>query len=382
MDKNASLEEEYRKVAAFKPLMESYKSQIADLETKATSRNKAYETAMFELEQTRTKLRITEEERAKDSEALELYQERVRELELSSHRPVASDQSKRQSSHGAESSSLGRGDEDEDLSNRLGGELDDALSGTTMTDLKLQIRKLNRELEDLRTNQLDSSRVLVLENLLDDANRMKARYEADYLASHREKLVLQNELEEIRSGKALGDGYVDAWYTSILLLTLLLPCRPEAAIALRQRLNETINELDNLKKDRTELEVQNNALSRDLTIAKSDCLSCSLSFALSLTQFDPVALVNRDQLDILASLRESVNDDKVALEEELARLQQQLREAAEKNRMQLEQINSLLLEKVNLQSEGIGQRERMLQRERDFGYVLTCHTKRLADRSN
>jgi protein HOOK3 len=103
---------------------------------------------------------------------------------------------------------------------------------------------------------------------------------------------------------------------------------------------------------------------------------------LSLTQFDPVALVNRDQLDILASLRESVNDDKVALEEELARLQQQLREAAEKNRMQLEQINSLLLEKVNLQSEGIGQRERMLQRERDFGYVLTCHTKRLADRSN
>ncbi len=73
VDKNVSLEEEYRKVAAFKPLMESYKSQIADLESKAASRNKAYETSLFELEQTRTKLRITEEERAKDSEALELY---------------------------------------------------------------------------------------------------------------------------------------------------------------------------------------------------------------------------------------------------------------------------------------------------------------------
>ena len=207
MDKNASLEEEYRKVAAFKPLMESYKSQIAELESKAASRNKVYETTLFELEQSRTKLRITQEERAKDSEALELYQERVRELELSSHRPIASDQTKRQSSHSTESGAPGQGGEDEDLSHRLGGELDDALTGTTMTDLKLQVRKLNRELEDLRTDQRDSSRVLVLENLLEDANRMKARYEADYLASHRETLVLQNELEEIRSGKALGDGY-------------------------------------------------------------------------------------------------------------------------------------------------------------------------------
>ncbi|KAH9001427.1 HOOK-domain-containing protein [Lactarius akahatsu] len=331
VDKNVSLEEEYRKVAAFKPLMDSYKNQIADLESKAATRSKAHETALFELEQTRTKLRITEEERAKDSEALELYQERVRELELSSHRPVALDQHKRQSSQGTETGVVVQGDEDEDMFKRLGGELDDALSGTTMTDLKLQVRKLKKELEDLRTNQLDSSRVLVLENLLDDANRMKARYEADYLASHREKLVLQSELEEIRSGKALGDG-------------------PEAAIALRQRLTETIDQLDKLNKEHAQLEVQYSTASKELTIVRSD-----------------LALVNRDQLDILSSLRESVNDDKVALEEEVNDLKQQLREASEKNKMQLEQINSLLLEKVNLQSEGIGQREKMLQRERDFG---------------
>jgi protein HOOK3 len=164
-------------------------------------------------------------------------------------------------------------------------------------------------------------------------------------------------------------------------LISLLPRSPEAAIALRQRLNETVNELDNLKRDHTELEVQNNALSRELTIVKSDCLSYPhpQPFASSLTLFDPVTLVNRDQLDILASLRESVNDDKLALEEEVARLQQQLKEAAEKNKMQLEQINSLLLEKVNFQSEGIGQREKMLQRERDFGCVSICRTKNLAD---
>lgn len=86
-----------------------------------------------------------------------------------------------------------------------------------------------------------------------------------------------------------------------------------------------------------------------------------------------MVLVNKDQVDILASLRESVNEDKVALEEDLARLQQQVKEAAERNKMQLEQINSLLLEKVNLQSDGINQREKMLQRERDFGCVPTFH---------
>ncbi|KAF8478425.1 hypothetical protein DFH94DRAFT_615903, partial [Russula ochroleuca] len=47
VDKNASLEEEYFNVAAFKPLIESHKSQIAELRGKAASRNKVYETDFF-----------------------------------------------------------------------------------------------------------------------------------------------------------------------------------------------------------------------------------------------------------------------------------------------------------------------------------------------
>lgn len=80
-----------------------------------------------------------------------------------------------------------------------------------------------------------------------------------------------------------------------------------------------------------------------------------------------MTLVNKDQVDILASLRDSVNEDKIGLEADLERLRKQNRELGEKNRMQLEQVNALLLEKVTLQSEGIGHREKMLQRERDFG---------------
>ncbi|KAJ6513784.1 HOOK protein-domain-containing protein [Mycena vitilis] len=344
VDKNAALEEEYRKVAAFKPLMESYKSQIAELETKHSARAQELDALRFDLGETKNKLKIAVAERARDAETLELYQERVRELELMSNRPVGSSKpaGRRSSVNGAtdeftEAELLGDeladadGDDHDHAEQGLGGELDDALTGTTMTDLKLQVRKLKRELEAIKKNEADASRVLVLENLLEDATRMKGRYENDYLAAHREKLVLQRDLEEIRSGKSMGDG-------------------AEAAIALRQRLNETVDELDALRKSHAELEVQFDTLSRELTIAKSD-----------------LTLVNKDQLDILATLRESVNEDKVGLEADVARLVQQNKELSDKNRMQLEQVNALLLEKVNLQTEGIGHREKMLQRERDFG---------------
>ena len=208
VDKNASLEEEYRKVSAFKPLMESYKNQIADLEAKASLRTQEVDTLKFEMKECRAKLKISAEERARDSETLELYQERVRELELASHRPMATSKVTASGEGGCDAVrvELLGGDIDADNAGEgLGGEMDDAITGTTTTDLKLHIRKLKRELEAVRKDEADASRVLVLENLLEDANRMKARYEADYLAAHREKLVLQRDIEEIRSGKFTGD---------------------------------------------------------------------------------------------------------------------------------------------------------------------------------
>ncbi|KAF9037018.1 HOOK-domain-containing protein, partial [Hymenopellis radicata] len=320
VDKNAALEEEYRKVAAFKPLMESYKTQVAELEGKLSQRTQQIDTLKFDLEQSSTKLKIQQVEREKDQKLSTC----IRSAPVPSSRPSRKETSDEFTEAELLGPAMEEADEEADHADQgLGGELDDAITGTTMTDLKLQVRKLKRELEAVRRNEADASRVLVLENLLEDANRMKSRYESDYLAAHREK--------EIRSGKSMGDG-------------------AEAAIALRQRLNETVDQLDTLRKEHTELEVKFESQNRELTVAKSD-----------------LTLVNKDQLDILATLRESVNEDKAGLETDLERLQKQNKELNEKNRMQLEQVNALLLEKVNLQSEGIGQREKMLQRERDFG---------------
>ena len=283
MDKNASIEEEYRKVAAFKPLMESYKTQISELESKISVRTKESETVRFELEQTRIKLKIANEERAKDSETLELYQERVRELELQSHqRPSVTSPKTPSATVVHEGGLVTEGEtmavlEDDDDEGGLGEELDTVLTGTTMTDLKLQVRRLKRELEAVQKNEVDSSRILVLENLLEDANRTKARYEVDYIAEHREKLVLQSAMEEIRSGKSMGDGY-DLFRSRRLLHSDHNPS-PEAAIALRQRLNETVEQLDELRRKHAELEVNFENQSKELTIAKSDRKPCYRSQA-------------------------------------------------------------------------------------------------------
>lgn len=204
LDKNASLEEEYQKVSAFKPLMESYKSKIDSLETKSSDLQRETDALRLELERMREKLRVAEEERQKEGEALVLYEEKVRELEMGD----GAGKKARPGPGGRRESGVD-GDDSLALEGGVAAELDDALSGTTTTDLKLRIRRLERELKNAKGDKADSSRLIVLENLLEDANRMKGKYEKDYLREHREKLVLNAQLEEIMSGKSrLGDGCV------------------------------------------------------------------------------------------------------------------------------------------------------------------------------
>lgn len=181
--------------------MESYKTQLDTLESKNSTLSREIDTLRHERQRTESKLQSVLAEREKETEALTLYEERVRELELNG-------EGKKKSVPRRESDASGLNEEaDEVAVGGVGGELDDAISGTTMTDLKLQVRKLQRDLNAAQANKADGSRIVVLENLLEDANRMKSRYEQDALKEHREKLVLSSRLEEIMSGKSgLGNG--------------------------------------------------------------------------------------------------------------------------------------------------------------------------------
>ena len=44
-------------------------------------------------------------------------------------------------------------------------------------------------------------------------------------------------------------------------------------------------------------------------------------------------LVNKDQLEILSALRESVNEDKAEIEADMLKLQNQIKELSDKNKM-------------------------------------------------
>lgn len=61
---------------------------------------------------------------------------------------------------------------------------------TVNAAMKLQVRSPKRELEAVKKNEVGASRILVLENLLHHAVRMKPRYESDYRTAQREKLIL------------------------------------------------------------------------------------------------------------------------------------------------------------------------------------------------
>ncbi|KAI9624648.1 hypothetical protein H4Q26_016712 [Puccinia striiformis f. sp. tritici PST-130] len=339
LDRHTALEDEYHKVVTFKPLMEQYKSQIVTLESELSSQKRENDRLQYELDATTLKLRKAEEERDREGEELALYEERVKELE--EENPITHTRRRKRSSDTEEGeegdasttafdASFDRHvDEETGIIEGIGGELNDAIEGRTMTSLKLELRKLQREIKILRHAQDEEDEE---GNGSGKKSRYLRKYEDDYLRQYRETLVLSNQLEEIRSGKSVnGDG-------------------AEASIALRQRLNETTEELEKLKAEHVELTVSYEQVSQELTLAKSD-----------------LNLVGKDQLEMLSSLRDSVSTEKIALMDELARLKKEQGNLRDQLAMKTEQIQSLLLEKINLQSDSIDQRERLLTRERELG---------------
>lgn len=196
LEKNARLEDDYQNVSHLKDLIEQYKGTIASLESKNSAQAKEHEALKLTSESNEQKIAELEARNSRQSEDVSLLEERVKQLEGA---PPGLKQRRGNDTLTASASTS----EDEDGVNDLSGmanELDDAMSGVSTTELKLKIRKLQREVDALRKNKTDSSRILVLENLLEDAQNMKARYEQEFLKEHKEKLVLQRQIDQIREG--------------------------------------------------------------------------------------------------------------------------------------------------------------------------------------
>ncbi|WWC71606.1 uncharacterized protein I206_105564 [Kwoniella pini CBS 10737] len=315
-----SLEVDIKKAGSSKGLIDSYKTQIETLEKASGEQATMIAELNHQLELTRAELDDVSREYERDQSTLEAQETRLKEIELGA--PALKRQGSRSSVIGEKST----------LDDELGILAEDGEGkADTKTDLRLKIRALQRELTELQSGGPgDSNRLLVLETLLADANKSRDRYKAEYLQEHRSLLRLQATMERIRSGYG-GDS-------------------SQTASALREQLNDIIEERDELLKQKEALDVAREGVERDLSIAKTD-----------------LSLVDKDQKAILSSLRETVQKDTIKLEDEIINLKEQILSLKEKDHQHLEDIKRLLLEKIDLQSAGIETKERELEKEKEFG---------------
>lgn len=192
VDINASLEANAKQLNTSKSLADSYKSQLMEFEGKHAQRNKEHQEVSYELSQLRLSYSALEEEKIKGSEHIDLLEEKLKEMEADK-------------THADPDQTLSK--ETQDKSNE---DLELALSSTSTTDLKLEVRRLVRELESVKSDKGgDPNRVVVLESVLADTQKMKERYESDWMSELTQKLDLQRKMDEIRKG--MDEGTNDGW---------------------------------------------------------------------------------------------------------------------------------------------------------------------------
>ncbi|KAF9154258.1 hypothetical protein BG015_001441 [Linnemannia schmuckeri] len=329
LDRNKEVEGEYRKVLAFKSLMESYKEQIQTLETKNSTLAKEKNKIEYEARLQNQQFQQVEADRTRDSEQIQLLEDKIRELEFSGgHQgtPLSSDLQDMETD-----------DMESPMMNRT----------AQTTELKLTISRLEREIQSLREDTRDEggSKATVLQHLLDDANKSKAKFEQDYLEEHQAKIILQSELDRIRGGK--GD-------------------ESEVAFTLRSTLNSCEKELSETKKALAEMETNLEQTKKELVIVQSD-----------------LHMVGGDKMSALGEWKLSNSKEFLALQEEHAKLIEKTQSLEAENKHYLSQLNQVLTEKDGLSKLELEQRDRMLQQERaQSGEAQEAHTREQLETKN
>ncbi|TPX64856.1 hypothetical protein SpCBS45565_g05607 [Spizellomyces sp. 'palustris'] len=179
--RNAQLEEEFRKVAGIKPLVDTLKNQISASETKNSSLQVEASTLAFQLTEARSKLERYDLEKRSDQELIQILEDRLRDMEhhTSGNPPL-----------------------DREISEAGGG---------AEAAVAIKMGQLEREVERLRADNASAhaigAKVILLENLLEDANRLKAKFEEDYRVAHEKNIAFEKELQQLRSSS---DSRVDS----------------------------------------------------------------------------------------------------------------------------------------------------------------------------
>ncbi|KAI7872978.1 hypothetical protein BDF14DRAFT_1716129, partial [Spinellus fusiger] len=300
MDRNQQIEDEYRKVLAFKTLMDSYKDQVAMLETKNNELLREKNKLEYTIQQQNKKLEFLELERARDSDRIQLLEDNLEEAQLGVNTVSPAVFRAGEVTHTSDDMDL-----DEDT---LGDSLEDTLKESNVTELKMSKRRLERQIKTLQEESASgrNQKAVVLQHLLDDANRLKAQFEKNYLEVSQERDILQSDMARIREG--IPDALLD---------------QSEHTLSLRLHI--------------IDLEKKSKTLGEEMTKMESKMLEGR--FSLGEGEFDTFKVKYQD-------------------------MEQRTRYLEEQTKKQLQDINKLLLEKDMLQSQSIEQKDLLLERER------------------
>jgi len=137
--------------------------------------------------------------------------------------------------------------------------------------------------------------------LLKEANKSRDRYQNDYLEANRQMLLAQAKLEAIMKGRTGNE--------------------TQTALALRQQVNDLLEERDALVKDKQATDDAHDELVRQLTSAKAD-----------------LGLVDKDKRAIIASARDEARAESLTFSEQVISLKEELATLRERDRLHLEEI--------------------------------------------
>ncbi|ODN92707.1 hypothetical protein L198_05501 [Cryptococcus wingfieldii CBS 7118] len=343
---NSALEADLNKALSSKSLLDTYKSQITTLEKQTSDQSSEIAQLTQQLETAQGQLEVLQQSYDEHEEELAVNLEKLKELELSGGAEGGGGEAWKRGMTRSESGAL-LGDVSVSLDDELEG-IDGGVTESkteyvqysascdqhlTLISLRVKIKSLEREIASLKSfshTPGSQTELSTVQALLSDATRSRDRYQTDYLTAHRETLRLSAILEAIRSGKGKGGN---------------------AAMveALRKRVEELEEEVIGLGKEKKGVQEGKEEVEKALEGARRD-----------------LDMVGKDQRDILASLCENVEKDTTNLEHQVRQLKEQIDILRDRDRQNLEEIKKLLTDKVDLQSAGINQRERALEKEKEF----------------
>jgi protein HOOK3 len=179
--KHADYETELGKLKSYKPLLDSCRDQLKDSEDKASELLMQGSKVEFEMREIRFKMVRMEAEKKAAQELNENLEERLRDLEEGEGLVI----------------SCGT------LAGELeGGETDPApqilYDCISLTPRRRKVSTLERQLDKYKSG-VNGIRVDMLESMLEDSEKLKCRFEDDYLNLYQRNLALENEIKKLTS---------------------------------------------------------------------------------------------------------------------------------------------------------------------------------------